>query len=99
MHRFSVLIDDDENHNRQTLRVCLESMDADVAEASSSTGALEAIRRAVFDVVFLDLRLGTQSGLDLIPQILAENPNVVVILVTAYATVQTPVEPVRPSLW
>jgi NtrC-family two-component system response regulator AlgB len=99
MRQLAVLVVDDEKNIRQTLRVCLESLDAEVTEASSATTALEAIGRAVFDVVFLDLRLGTQSGLDLIPQLLAENPNVVVIVVTAYATVETAVEAIRRGAW
>ncbi|HVZ75315.1 MAG TPA: sigma-54 dependent transcriptional regulator [Polyangia bacterium] len=99
MRHLSVLVVDDEKNIRQTLRVCLESMEADVTEASSAATALEAIGRAMFDVVFLDLRLGTQSGLDLIPQLLAENPNVVIIVVTAYATVETAVEAIRRGAW
>jgi NtrC-family two-component system response regulator AlgB len=95
MRRLSVLVVDDEKNIRQTLRICLESMDAGVTEASSLPAALEATRRAAFDVVFLDLRVGTQSGLDLIAQCLAENPNVVIIVVTAYATVETAVEAIR----
>jgi NtrC-family two-component system response regulator AlgB len=94
-----VLIVDDEKNIRHTLRVCLEAMDAGVTEASSAQAALEAIRRAVFDLVFLDLRLGTQNGLELIPQLLAENPNVVIIVVTAYATVETAVEAIRRGAW
>src|SRR5262249_32667920 len=81
------------------MKVCLESMDVEVTEASSVNAALEAIRRSVFDVVFLDLRLGTQSGLDLIPQLLAENPNVVIIVVTAYATLETAVDAIRRGAW
>ncbi len=99
MARFSVLIVDDEKNIRHTLRVCLESLDAEVTEASSPRAALEAISRAVFDVVFLDLRLGTESGLDLIPQLLAENPNVVIVVVTAYATIETAVEAIRRGAW
>jgi NtrC-family two-component system response regulator AlgB len=99
MARLSVLVVDDEKNIRHTMRVCLEAMDAEVTEASSGPAALEAIGRAVFDVVFLDLRLGTQSGLDLIPEVLAENPNVVVIVVTAYATVETAVEAIRRGAW
>ena len=99
MPRFSVLVVDDEKNIRQALRVCLESLDADVAEAGSAPAALEAIGRAVYDVVFLDLRLGAQSGMDLIPQLLAENPNVVIIVVTAYATVETAVEAIRRGAW
>jgi len=97
--RLAVLVVDDEKNIRHTLRVCLEAMDADVTEASSAQGALESIGRGAFDVVFLDLRLGTQSGLDVIPQLLAENPNVVIIVITAYATVETAVEAIRRGAW
>jgi NtrC-family two-component system response regulator AlgB len=99
MHRLSVLIVDDEKNIRQALKVCLETLDAEVTEASSAATALEAIGRTVFDVVFLDLRLGTESGLDLIPKLLAENPNVVIIVVTAYATLETAVQAIRSGAW
>jgi NtrC-family two-component system response regulator AlgB len=99
MHRLSVLIVDDEKNIRQALKVCLETMDAEVTEAGSAAMALEAIGRTVFDVVFLDLRLGTESGLDLIPKLLAENPNVVIIVVTAYATLETAVQAIRSGAW
>jgi len=99
MRPLAVLVVDDEKNIRQTLRVCLEVMDADVTEAGSAPAALEVFERTVFDIVFLDLRLGSQSGLDLIPQILAENPNVAIIVVTAYATVETAVEAIRRGAW
>ena len=99
MRHLAVLVVDDEKNIRQTLRVCLESMDAEVTEAGSATAALEAIGRTIFDLVFLDLRIGTQSGLELIPQLLSENPNVAIIVVTAYATVETAVEAIRRGAW
>jgi NtrC-family two-component system response regulator AlgB len=99
MSPLNVLVVDDEKNIRQALRVCLEAMSAEVTEAASAKAAIEAVTRAVFDVAFLDLRLGTQSGLDLIPELLAENPNVVIIVVTAYATVETAVEAIRRGAW
>ena len=48
--RLSVLIVDDEKNIRHALRICLETMDADVVEAPSAPAALEAAARAVFDV-------------------------------------------------
>jgi two-component system, NtrC family, response regulator AlgB len=99
MRHLAVLVIDDEKNIRQTLRVCLESMEAEVTEAGSPAAALEAIGRTVFDVVFLDLRLGTHHGLDLIPQLLSENPNVAIVVVTAYATVETAVEAIRRGAW
>ena len=99
MPRLSVLVVDDEKNIRQALRVCLEAMDATVVEAASARAAIDAARRTTFDVVFLDLRLGTENGLDLIPQLIAENPNVAVIMITAYATVETAVEAIRRGAW
>jgi NtrC-family two-component system response regulator AlgB len=97
--RFTVLIVDDEKNIRHTLRVCIEGVGGEVSEAASTQAALEAIGRTAYDAVFLDLRLGTQSGLDLIPQILAENPNAAIIVVTAYATVETAVDAMRRGAW
>ncbi len=99
MARFAVLVVDDEKNIRQALRVCLEAQDVDVAEAASAQAALDAIGRARFDMVFLDLRLGTQSGMDLIPRLLAENPNAVIVVITAYATIETAVEAIRRGAW
>jgi NtrC-family two-component system response regulator AlgB len=99
MSRLSILVVDDEKNIRHTLRVCLEALDAEVTEAGSAAVALEAVGRTVFDVVFLDLRLGTHSGMDLIPKVLAENPNVVIIVVTAFATLETAVESIRRGAW
>jgi NtrC-family two-component system response regulator AlgB len=99
MARFSVLVVDDEKNIRHTLRVCLETMDTTVVEAGSSSAALDAMGRSAFDLVFLDLRLGQESGLDLIPQLLAENPNLVIVMVTAYATIETAVEAIRRGAW
>ena len=99
MARFSVLIVDDEKNIRHTLRVCLETMDTTVVEAGSASAALDAMGRSAFDLVFLDLRLGQESGLDLIPQLLAENPNLIIVMVTAYATIETAVEAIRRGAW
>src|SRR5262249_37411709 len=48
-----------------------------------------------FDVVFLDLRLGASSGLDLLAKILEENPAAAVVMITAYATFDTAVQAIQ----
>jgi NtrC-family two-component system response regulator AlgB len=99
MPHLSVLLVDNEKNIRHTLRLCLESMNAEVSEADAAQAALEATGRTTFDVVFLDLRLGGDNGMDLIPQLLANNPNVVIIIITAFATVETAVEAIRRGAW
>jgi two-component system, NtrC family, response regulator AlgB len=94
-----VLIVDDEKNIRHTLRVCLEAMGARVGEAPNAQEAVEAMRRTGYDVAFVDLRLGEGSGLDVIAPLIAENPNLVVVVVTAYGTIETAVEAMRRGAW
>ncbi|MGZ3427285.1 MAG: sigma-54-dependent transcriptional regulator, partial [Polyangia bacterium] len=87
-----VLVVDDEKNIRKTLRLCLEGLGCKVVEVADAAAARGAVARRHFDVAFLDLRLQEASGLDLLPELLAAAPDLDVIMVTAYATVQTAVE-------
>jgi NtrC-family two-component system response regulator AlgB len=95
----SVLIIDDEKNIRHTLRICLEAASAKVAEAANAEAAVEAMERGHYDLAFLDLKLGSDSGLDVIPRLLAENPSLIIVVVTAYGTIETAVEAVRRGAW
>ena len=91
----SVLIVDDERNIRTTLAVCLESIGCRVVAVGSGPAALGALEHEVFEIAFLDLRLGDASGLDVLPQMLAARPGLLVVMITAYATVDTAVEAMR----
>ena len=90
-----VLVVDDEKNIRRTLAVCLEGLGCSVTEAGTPAAALEALARAPHDLAFLDLRLGADNGLDLLPRLLAERPGLEVVIITAYATFDTAVEAIR----
>jgi len=94
-HRMNVLIIDDETSLRRTLRTALESMGHRVADAEGSTRALELLGHRQFDAAFLDLRLGQEQGLDLLPELLRLAPGLDVVVITAYATIETAVEAMR----
>ncbi len=91
----NLLVVDDEAGLRRTLRLTLESMKQRVAEAASGHAALAAVAQERFDLVFLDLRLGRESGLDLLPQLLRSAPGVGVVVMTAFAAIDTAVEAMR----
>jgi len=95
MHPLSVLVIDDERNIRQTLAMCLEGAGCKVEQVATGAAAVDALRREAFDLAFCDLRLGSESGLDLLPQLLGERPGLDVIIITAYATVDTAVEAMR----
>jgi NtrC-family two-component system response regulator AlgB len=87
----SVLVVDDDAGVRQSLRLCLEVDGARVLGVGSGKAALEALERARFDVVLLDLWLGSDSGIDAIPDMLRRQPAVAIIVITAFATFESAV--------
>jgi NtrC-family two-component system response regulator AlgB len=91
----SVLIVDDEINIRKTLRVGLESRGHRVVAVSNAEDAQAEADRQVFDLAFVDLRLGTSSGLDLIPALLGACPWLKIVVITAYASIDTAVEAMR----
>ncbi len=90
-----VLIVDDEKNIRTSLRICLEALGCEVLEATSPETALAAMKQGPLDLVFLDLKLGTASGMALLPRMLSEAPSLDVVLITAYATFDAAVEGVK----
>jgi NtrC-family two-component system response regulator AlgB len=93
--RFRVLVIDDEKNIRVTLGACLEGMGCQVALVGTAAEALAALERQSFDLAFLDLRLREMSGLDLLPKLLALSPQLPIVMVTAYATIETAVEAIK----
>jgi NtrC-family two-component system response regulator AlgB len=91
----NVLVVDDEANIRKTLSVCLESRGYRVTAVSNARDARQEAERQVFDLAFVDLRLGTENGLDLIPALLGTCPWLKVVVITAYASVDTAVEAMR----
>jgi len=90
-----VLVVDDERNIRKTLAVCLQGLGCAVTEAGTAEAALEALGRSAFDLAFVDLRLGKENGLDLLPKLLAARPGLDVVIITAYAAVDTAVDAIR----
>ena len=81
----NAIIVDDERLARRELRAMLEEAHAStvrvVAEAGSVRAAAELVRTCDADVVFLDVQLAGESGLELLTQI---DPSVAVVFVTAF---------------
>lgn len=92
---FRVLVVDDEKNTRITLSACLEAMGCRVTAIATASEALAALERQPFDLAFLDLRLKEMSGLDLIPKLLSLSPHLYIVIITAYATLETAVEAVK----
>jgi two-component system, NtrC family, response regulator AlgB len=86
-----VLIIDDEKSIRSSTSAALraEGHHADVADGS--TVALAKLQEEAYDLAFLDLRLGDEDGLNVIQELKRPQPNLVVVVFTAYASVASAV--------
>jgi NtrC-family two-component system response regulator AlgB len=90
-----ILLVDDDAGLRRTIRLALETMGHRVSEARDGAQALDLLNYQLFDLALLDLRLGGERGTDLLPELLRRAPGLNVVIITAYATVETAVEAMR----
>ena len=95
MNTLKILIVDDETNIRKTLAYCLAAEGHTVVAVSNPADAMEESRRLVFDMAFLDLKLGEESGMDLIPALLADSPWIKIVVITAFASIESVVEAMR----
>ncbi|MBI3949360.1 MAG: response regulator [Acidobacteria bacterium] len=83
-----VLLIDDEPSVRLFYSDVLAERGFEVVEASSGDEALALIQNEVPDLVVLDIKLGSQSGLTVLQQIVCSNPRLPTILLTGYVSFQ-----------
>jgi len=94
-----VLIIEDEELIRWSLRAKFESLGYKVTEAGDGAEATRALDSGVFDLVMPDYRLPDTTGIDLLRSIREADQDVVVIMMTAYSSVETAVDAGRWLLY
>ena len=90
-----ILVIDDEAGIRESLEVLLTLEGYTVEMAIDGESGLRILEERTYDLLLLDLQLPGQSGLELLPQIHERYPELPVIMITAYGTVDNVVEAVR----
>ncbi len=94
----TLLIVDDERSTRDGLRSALEE-EFDVYTAAGTREALAILKSEPIQLLLTDLRLGGDSGMDLLDAALALPDPPVAIMMTAYGSVDTAVEAMRRGAW
>ena len=90
-----ILIIDDEDAIRESLDTLLTLEGFSVNAAADGAAGMELLSRNEYDLLLLDLALPGQSGIDLLPRIVEMQPNLPVIMITAYGTVGNVVDAIR----
>ena len=90
-----VLIVEDEALIRWSLRQKFEERGYQVVEAETGQAALDVFDEGLFDLIMLDYKLPDITGLDVLHGIRQIDADVVVIMMTAYSTIETAVEAIK----
>jgi DNA-binding NtrC family response regulator len=94
MKRRLLLVEDDEVFLRPLHRT-LELKGYEVVPVHSAEEALESLKAEDVDVVLTDRRLPGMDGVELVRQIKVEHPDLAVVVMTAYGTIESAVEAMR----
>lgn len=95
----TILVVDDDPSNRVTLERLLKREGYRVFHAASGREAMESLRSQSMDLVLTDLKMPGMSGLDLLRAVRAVDPDVEVVVMTAYGTVETAVEAMKEGAY
>lgn len=87
----SILVLDDDKSLREVLDVALSEQQHSIYQAGSISEALSLVTNEIIDLALVDLRLGTESGLDFLQKLQEHHPGLPVIMITAYADSQSAV--------
>jgi len=91
----SILIVDDEKLQRESLAGYFKKKGFEVSTAESGVTAVSKYNSGIFDIVLTDYKMNDMNGLDLLLQLKKINPEVIIILMTAYGNIETAVEAMK----
>lgn len=90
-----ILLVDDDRNLLELVKIRLESADYEVTAAVREEDALDAIKKQVFDLSIVDLQLVHQDGISLMEEFHLILPDMPVIILTAYGSIESAVEAMR----
>lgn len=90
-----ILIVDDEHIMRESLLGWLERDGYAVDAAGSGEEALDKLKTTHFDILLVDIKMEGISGLDVLKRVKEDDPDVAVVMITAYGSISTAIEAMK----
>ena len=99
MSKAKILIVDDELIMRESLGEWLERDGYRVMKADSGEIAIEMLRNIKFDILLVDMKMEGMSGLDVLKHVKGNDPEVAVVIITAYGSITGAVDAMKHGAW
>lgn len=90
-----ILIVDDDTSHRRMLEAVLNGEGYAVTHAADGLAAVEAVSEKFYNLILMDIRMSRMDGIEALHRIKAISPGIPVIIMTAYATVDTAVDALK----
>ncbi len=90
-----ILLVDDEKNILEIMRIALIDSGYDIISTTKPREALKIVQENIFDAMITDIKMENMDGITLLKKVKEIYPDMVVILITAYASVQTAVQALR----
>jgi DNA-binding NtrC family response regulator len=90
-----ILIVDDEMIVRSSLKSGLEEDGYGIDTAASAEDALKMLQDHTYSIILLDIKMPGMDGIELLRRVKQVNPNIEVVMITAYATIESAVEAMK----
>ena len=94
-----ILVVDDDILGREYLCETLTRGGYEVASASDGQQALTKVIKEGYDLIFLDMKMPGMCGMDVLEKVKAISPETVIVLMTAYGTIETAVEAMKKGAY
>ena len=99
MPKENIIVADDEQSMREFLDIMLKKEGYKVSLASNGEEVLKLIDKDIFDLVLMDIRMPKLDGISALKNIKALSPETIVIMITAYASINTAIQAMKDGAY
>lgn len=95
----NILVVDDDSSHLLTLKTIIKSWDYIVEAVDDGEKAVDQVKKQSFDLILMDVRMATMSGIEALKHIKTYNPAIPILIMTAYSSVETAVEALKSGAY